>query len=76
MTLSFQAGKDLVFVQSQAGHADWKTTLEIYTQQSHRSVDPEIRELLDAYLAEARPGELAASAAARARLHRRLEPAL
>ncbi len=76
MTLSFQAGKDLVFVQSQAGHADWKTTLEIYTQQSHRSVDPEIRELLDAYLTESRPGEVAAGAAARKRLHARLEVAL
>ena len=73
VTLSFQAGKDLVFVQSQVGHADWKTTLEIYTQQSHRSVDPEIRELLDAYLAESRPGDLAANAAARERLHGRLE---
>ena len=47
ITLSFQAGKDVVFVQSQAGHANWKTTLEIYTQQSGRSVDPQIRGLLD-----------------------------
>ncbi len=52
ITLSFQAGKDLVFVQSQAGHADWKTTLEIYTQQSSRSVDPAIRKLLNEFLGE------------------------
>lgn len=52
ITLSFQAGKDLVFVQSQAGHADWKTTLEIYTQQSNRSNDPTIRKLLDEFLGE------------------------
>lgn len=52
ITLSFQAGKDLVFVQSQAGHANWKTTLEIYTQQSGRSVDGKIRRLLDEFLGE------------------------
>jgi integrase len=52
ITLSFQAGKDLVFVQSQAGHADWKTTLAIYTQQSGRSVDPSIRQLLTQFLGE------------------------
>ena len=52
ITLSFQAGKDLVFVQSQAGHADWKTTLDIYTQQSGRSVDPHIRKLLEQFLGE------------------------
>jgi len=50
ITLSFQAGKDVVFVQTQAGHANWKTTLEIYTQQSGRSVDPSIRSLLDVFL--------------------------
>jgi integrase len=52
ITLSFQAGHDLVFVQSQAGHADWKTTLAIYTQQSARSIDPEIRSLLDRFLGD------------------------
>jgi integrase len=52
ITLSFQAGRDLVFVQSQAGHADWKTTLEIYTQQSGRSIDPRIRQLLTEFLGE------------------------
>jgi integrase len=52
ITLSFQAGKDLVFVQSQAGHANWKTTLEIYTQHSGRSIDPKIRKLLHEFLAE------------------------
>jgi integrase len=52
ITLSFQAGKDLVFVQSQAGHADWKTTLDIYTQQSGRSIDPNIRRLLEDFLGE------------------------
>jgi integrase len=52
ITLSFQAGKDLVFVQSQAGHANWKTTLEIYTQHSGRSIDPKIRKLLDEFLGE------------------------
>jgi len=52
ITLSFQAGKDLVFVQSQAGHADWKTTLNIYTQQSGRSIDLKIRRLLDEFLGE------------------------
>ena len=52
ITLSFQAGKDLVFVQSQAGHANWKTTLEIYTQQSSRSVDTKIRTLLHEFLGE------------------------
>jgi hypothetical protein len=41
-----------VFVQSQAGHADWKTTLEIYTQQSSRSIDPAIRRLLNEFLGE------------------------
>jgi hypothetical protein len=50
--LSFQAGKDLVFVQSQAGHADWKTTLDIYTQHSGRSIDPKIRQLLTEFLGE------------------------
>lgn len=55
ITLSFQAGKDLVFVQSQAGHADWKTTLDIYTQQSGRSIDPKIRNLLEQFLGEANP---------------------
>ena len=49
ITLSFQAGRDLVFVQTQAGHADWKTTLDVYTQQSGRSVDPDIRALLAAF---------------------------
>jgi integrase len=52
ITLSFQAGKDLVFVQSQAGHANWKTTLEIYTQQSGRSIDRKIRNLLEEFLGE------------------------
>ena len=52
ITLSFQAGKDIVFVQSQAGHADWKTTLEIYTRKSRRSIEPEIRRLLDEFLGE------------------------
>ena len=52
ITLSFQAGKDLVFVQSQAGHADWKTTLDIYTQQSGRSIDPKIRQLLEQFVGE------------------------
>ncbi len=52
ITLSFQAGKDLVFVQSQAGHANWKTTLEIYTQQTGRSVEPKIRDLLNDLLGE------------------------
>lgn len=70
ITLSFQAGKDLVFVQSQAGHADWKTTLEIYTQQSGRSIDPRIRELLDGFLGES--GEAVADMGqGRAPLHRR-----
>jgi integrase len=54
ITLSFQAGKDLVFVQSQAGHADWKTTLDIYTQRSGRSIDPKIRKLLEEVLGEPR----------------------
>ena len=51
-TLCFQAGKDLPFVQSQVGHANWRTTLEIYTQHSGRSVDPKIRELLELFLGE------------------------
>ena len=49
ITLSFQAGRDLVFVQTQAGHADWKTTLDVYTQQSGRSIDHEIRALLNSF---------------------------
>jgi integrase len=52
ITLSFQAGRDLVFVQSQAGHANWKTTIDIYTQQSGRSIDPNIRMLLHEFLGE------------------------
>jgi YD repeat-containing protein len=52
ITLSLQAGKDLVFVQTQAGHADWKTTLDIYTQQSQRSIEPEIRRLLQQLLGD------------------------
>lgn len=52
ITLSFQAGKDLVFVQSQAGHANWTTTLELYTQQSGRSIDRKIRKLLEEFLGE------------------------
>lgn len=56
ITLSFQAGKDLVFVQSQAGHADWKTTLDIYTQQSRRSIDRGIRKLLEEFLGEPTEG--------------------
>ena len=50
--LCVQAGKDLPFVQSQVGHSNWKTTLDIYTQQSLRSVDSEIRRLLDEFLGE------------------------
>ena len=52
ITLSFQAGKDLPFVQSQVGHLKWQTTLEIYTQQSGRSIDPSIRSLLEEFLGE------------------------
>jgi integrase-like protein len=52
ITLSFQAGKDLLFAQSQAGHANWKTTLDIYTQQSGRSVDVKTRKLLNESLGE------------------------
>jgi integrase len=52
ITLAIQAGKDLVFVQTQAGHADWKTTLEIYTQFSRRSVEPGIRRLLEEMLGD------------------------
>ena len=52
ITLSFQAGQDLVFVQAQAGHEDWKTTLGIYTQQSGRSIEPGIRSLLDTFLGD------------------------
>jgi integrase len=66
VTLSFQAGKDLVFVQSQVGHADWKTTLGIYTQVSHRTVDPEIRTLLEIFLGDLGPD----GAAARDPFHR------
>jgi integrase len=70
ITLSFQAGNDLVFVQTQAGHADWKTTLDIYTQQSSRSVDASIRQLLDVFLGEPEGAEEARRArAARAGLH-------
>ncbi len=51
--MSFQAGKDLVFVQGKdAGHADWKTTLDIYTQHSGRGIDPKIRQLLTEFLGE------------------------
>lgn len=59
ITLSFQAGKDLVFVQSQAGHANWRTTLDIYTQQSGRTVDPQIRAALDALLGDANEATIA-----------------
>lgn len=52
ITLSFQAGKDLPYVQSQVGHLRWQTTLEIYTQQSGRSIDPKIRSLLEQFLGE------------------------
>ncbi len=52
ITLSFQVGRDVVFVQTQAGHADWKTTLNVYTQQSGRSVDPRIRALLDTFFGD------------------------
>jgi integrase len=52
VTLCFQAGKDLPFVQRQVGHASWKTTLEIYTQQSGRTIDREIRQLLEQFLGE------------------------
>lgn len=55
VTLSFQAGKDLVFVQRQVGHADWKTTLGIYTQVSRRTVDPEIRTLLEIFVGDLGP---------------------
>ena len=40
ITLCFQAGKDLPYVQSQVWAPDWQTTLEIYTQQTGRSIDP------------------------------------
>ena len=73
VTLSFQAGKDLVFVQSQVGHADWKTTLQIYTQVSHRTVDPEIRGLLHSFLDNSDANENPKAAAARAALHQRKE---
>jgi integrase len=52
VTLCLQAGKDLPFVQKQVGHKNWKTTLEIYTQQSGRSSDPKIRNLLEQFLGE------------------------
>jgi integrase len=52
ITLCFQAGKDLPFVQSQVGHLKWQTTLEIYTQQSGRTIDPRIRGLLEEFLGE------------------------
>jgi integrase len=54
VTLCFQAGKDLPFVQSQVGHSNWRTTLEIYTRQSGRSTDSEIRRLLNEFLGEPR----------------------
>lgn len=60
-------------MQSQVGHADWKTTLQIYTQVSHRSVDPEIRELLDIFLGEPEGDQVADAAAAREQLHKRPE---
>ena len=50
ITLCFQAGKDLPYVQSQVGHLKWQTTLEIYTQQTGRSIDPRIRSLLEQFL--------------------------
>jgi integrase len=71
ITLSFQAGKDLVFVQSQAGHADWKTTLDIYTQHSGRSIDPKIRRLLDEFLGEPSQATDADSGKASAWIHAR-----
>ena len=52
ITLCFQAGKDLPYVQSQVGHLKWQTTLEIYTQQTGRSIDPRIRSLLEQFLGE------------------------
>jgi integrase len=73
VTLSFQVGKDLVFVQSQVGHADWKTTLEIYTQVSHRSIDPSIRDLLRSFLDDRDADENPQAAAARAAIHQRME---
>jgi integrase len=69
ITLCIQAGKDIVFVQSQAGHASWQTTLEIYTQQSSRSVDPEIRKLLDEFLGEPSHAADAETPGQRAGLH-------
>jgi integrase len=71
ITLSFQAGKDLVFVQSQAGHADWKTTLEIYTQRSNRSIDPAIRKLLDEFLGEPSQAADSEGEQARSQIHAR-----
>lgn len=73
VTLSFQAGKDLVYVQSQVGHADWKTTLEIYTQVSHRTVDAEIRELLDTFFSESAAGDTEVVSDAHKELHEREE---
>ena len=52
ITLCFQAGKDLPYVQSQVGHLKWQTTLDIYTQQTGRSIDPRIRSVLEQYLGE------------------------
>ena len=71
ITLSFQAGRDLVFVQSQAGHADWKTTLEIYTQQSNRSTDPTIRKLLTEFFGEPRQAADTEASGGRTRIHAR-----
>jgi integrase len=72
VTLSFQAGKDLVYVQSQVGHADWKTTLDIYTQVSHRTIDAEIRELLEIFFGEPhKPDEATVALAARGPYHER-----
>ena len=73
VTLSFQAGKDLVYVQSQVGHADWKTTLQIYTQQSHGTVDPKIRELVHLLLDDFDPNDADGATNGRAALHELLE---
>jgi integrase len=72
VTLCFQAGKDLPFVQSQVGHSNWQTTLEIYTRQSGRSIDPEIRRLLDEFLGEPKDEPALPGPRRRSRSERRL----
>ena len=52
ITLCFQAGKDLPYVQSQVGHPNGRRRSRSTPSRRGRSIDPRIRSLLEQFLGE------------------------